>query len=1096
MPDRPVRHRGSDRHRGSTAHVRPVLLVLRRVRTQAALVAMVTALVVAGATVLGLCTLLLTTAQDQALVAAVRTTDPSSVQVVAAVTLADDATATDAAAQAVADVSATTGTAFAALPTTMSVWASSTPLYLPPLPDDDPRQAYLLDGDDVAQHATLTAGRWPTGGPVAEVALLDSTAALLGVAPGSTIALAGTAQHLGEAPADPLTVLVVGTFASRRGDQAWNRDPLDAAGYAPRGADLATYGPFVVAPGTLVGHRPLARFQVVLTPDLRGATTSTIGQAGDGLAGLRAALDERLGARAQGVALTNSYPQALQQMRDQLGVTASGVLVAALLATALAGTALGLAARLLADRRATERALLAARGAAPRQLAVQAAAEALVLAGLATGLGVPLSVLAFRAVARIPRLARAGLDAGVAPTPALVVTVACAALVLSGVLVVASLRSREAGGRASRRGVIARSGVDALLVALAVLGYLQLRAHGVATGAAADPVLVAAPVLCLVAGAVVALRLLPWVARLAELHAARSARLVLPLAAWEVARRRHSTAGAFLLVLATASATFGLAFVATWERSQSDQADAQVGTQLEVDPGGVAPIVEGQALAAATGGIPVAVTQRPVALGSHVGLDAGGAATQLLATDLSQDQGLRVGRPPTGTTWAAVTAGLAQVRPAGPLLPAGSPLRLVLTGSAVDGTPVVATPSVVIEDRWGGQSVLDGSPVSLDGEPHEVDVALDAGSDGLPLPDGLRLVALELRLGLGAGAGSAQTSAGTTVVTVQTELLGASTGDASGRPTWSGATATDSWQITRILAVSESDDAAGVSVTAAATVFLTGLLYPGANILVAAGAPVAEVPVVVTTALADELGVGPGDRLSLTVGDAVVDARVTGVVPYLPSVAASRAVLADRTTLSRALLGVDDLGALTDRWWVGGLADPPAAAAAVTAAGLGQPVTRDAAAAQLRDGPLRMAFLAATWTLVAAAGLLALSGAAAHVAASIGARAVEVARLLGLGMSRAAVRAVFLAQHGAICLVAVATGVLVGAGITQAVGPLLVVSSTGARPVPDAVVVWPWLSLAVAVGVLGLGSALVAVPVAAAAVRRASASHLRMDVAP
>ncbi|WP_291753906.1 hypothetical protein [Cellulomonas sp. 73-92] len=1075
---------------------RPTRLVLRRARAQAGLVAMVTALVVAGATVLGLCSLLLTTVRDQALVAAVRGTDPASVQVVAAVTLADDATAADAAARALAEVSDTTQTALAAFPTTTSVWATSTRLLLDPAPDGGLRQTYLLDGDDVAAHATLTAGRWPTSGAAAvtEVALPDSAARLLGVASGSTISLTGAPQHAGEPPADPRTVLVVGTFTPRRGDQAWTRDPLDAAGYATYalGAALPAYGPLVVAPGTLVGHQPVARFSVVLTPVLSGATTSRIATAERDLGGLRRALDERLGERASGVALANPYPETLQQVRAQLGVTASVVLVAALLAGALAGTALGLAARLLADRRAAEHTLLVARGAASRQLAAHAAAEALVLALVAAALSIPLSLAAFRALARIPRLARAGMDAAAAaPTAVLVATVGGAALGLSGVLVVVSLRSRGTRGRAWRHGLVARSGVDLVLVALAVLGYLQLRAHRVALGAAVDPVLVAAPVLCLAAGAVLALRVLPWVARLAEVHAARSSRLVLPLAAWELARRRHSTAGAFLLVLATATTTFGLTFVATWERSQADQADAQVGAQLQVDPGAVAPIAEGRALGAATGGSPMAVTQRSISLGSLIGADTSGHATQLLATDLRAGHGFEVGRPPAGTTWAAATAGLATVDPAGPLLPAG-PLRLVLTGDTADGTPVVATPSLVVEDPWGGQAVLDGGPVPLDGAPHELRIA--TGPDAVPLPDRLRLVALDLGLALGDGAAPSPDANQTSVVTVRTVLLGATAG--SGSSDWFGSTSTDPWQIARGAQATEAGDPAGVGVTASATVSLTGLLYESGRLVVVAGSPVADVPVVVTAGLADELGAQPGGRLSLTVGQSQLDGRITGVVPYLPSIVAPRGVLADRTTLDRALLGAGDLSPLTDRWWVSGLADPRAAAAAVTAGGLGAPQTRDAVAAQLRDGPLRMAILAATWLLVAAAALLALWGTAAHVVASIGARAVEVARLLGLGMSRAAVGAALLVQHGGVCLLAVGTGALLGGVVVRLVVPLLVVSSTGAPPVPDVLVVWPWPALAVAVTLLALGSVALAAPVASAAVRRASATHLRMEGQP
>lgn len=1090
--------RRPDAGRGTGARRRAVqrpLLVLHRARAQAGLLTLVTVLALVGTTALGLCALLLTTARDQALETAVRTTEPSSVQVTAAVSLADDATGADVAAEALSQVSATTTAAFGAFATTTSVWATSTARYLAPMPNGDLRQTYLLEGDDVAQHATLAAGRWPVRGDgVKEVALLDSTAHLLDLAPGSTLVVAATPQHLGEAPTDPLTVLVVGTFTPRLGDQTWTRDPLDAAGYAPRGATLPTYGPLVVPAGTLVGRLPLARFHVVVTPDLRGATTATIDSAGNRLSGLRSALEQQLGARVQGLALTDAYPAELQRMRAELGVTASGVLVAALLVTALGGTALGLAGQLLAGRRAAEAMLLRARGAAQRQLVTQATVEALAVTVLAAGLAVPLSVVAFRALARVPRLAAAGLSGRAGVTAALLAAVAVAGLVLGTLLVVGTVGTGPAGRRRSRRGLVARSGADAVLLALAVLGYLQLRAHGVATGADADPVLVAAPVLCLVGGAVAALRLLPWVARLAEAHAGRSRRLVVPLAAWETARRRHSTAGAFLLVLATAGATFGLTFLATWERSQSDQAEAQVATQVEVDPGGAAAVEEGPALARVTGGVPMAVAQRPVALGSHVGLDASGAATQLLATDVARGFGLA--RPPAGSTWGRATAGLASVPPAGPLLSGDGAARLEVTGSAKDGTPLVVTPSLVVQDRGGGQDVRNGPEVPLDGAAHEVDVPLGSGPGDPPPAGGVRVVAIRLALGLAEGAEPPSGFDQSTTLAVRVVLRGAAPGPGSGSTPWFGASPTERWQMIRAVQATEQDGTAGATVTTTADVALVGLLYGSGDLMVVAGRPVDAVPVLVSRALADELGVGPGDRLSLTVGQSTLDARVTGVASYVPSVVAARAVLADRTTLGRALLGVQDLDPLTDRWWVDGLSAPTSAASALTSAGLGRPLVRDDVLAQLRDGPLPMAFVAATWTLVAAACLLALSGTAAHVAAAIGTRGVEVARLLGLGMSRAAVGATFLLQHVAVCVVAVGAGAVVGGAVVRLVGPSLVVSTTGGRPVPPALVVWPWWALAAAVGLLVVGSAAAAVPVTLGAVRRAGASHLRMDVEP
>ncbi len=147
---------------------------------------------------------------------------------------------------------------------------------------------------------------------------------------------------------------------------------------------------------------------------------------------------------------------------------------------------------------------------------------------------------------------------------------------------------------------------------MAVLGYLQLRAHGSGAGSI-DPVLVATPVLCVVAGAVLALRVLPLVAKVAELSARSRRGIVQPLAAWQIARG-NATSGAFLVVLAATSTTFAVVFLGTWQASQEDQAAVAVGTDLAVEaPGG---IDTGSAIAKATGGNVAPVVHRTVTIGS------------------------------------------------------------------------------------------------------------------------------------------------------------------------------------------------------------------------------------------------------------------------------------------------------------------------------------------------------------------------------------------------------------------------------------------------------------------------------------------------
>ena len=124
-----------------------------------------------------------------------------------------------------------------------------------------------------------------------------------------------------------------------------------------------------------------------------------------------------------------------------------------------------------------------------------------------------------------------------------------------------------------------RLGIDLALVVLAVIALWQLRLYGApltrnARGAlGVDPLLVAAPAIGLLAGAVLATRLIPRLAEIGERVLGRRPRDRPPLGARQVARRPlRYTRSALLLVLAAALGTFAAASAATWARSQVDQA--------------------------------------------------------------------------------------------------------------------------------------------------------------------------------------------------------------------------------------------------------------------------------------------------------------------------------------------------------------------------------------------------------------------------------------------------------------------------------------------------------------------------------------------
>jgi len=1074
-------------------------LLLRRGVAQARLLAAVLAVVVAGTVLLGTCALLLTTGADQARQAHLQ--DTPAADLAAGVLIGrvppDALRATEAAEGVLAD-------ALAPFPAPVTTWTTSTMRDLGEEPDGRPRLGYLAGISDLPEQARLLTGRWPDapGTTGAWEAVLPARAAeLLGVGPGDQLVLT---PRTGPRTAG-LAVVLVGTFVPDD-DPAWLADPLGGTGHvaelAPEvgtGEPEPAYGPFVVAAGALLGtDGGLDEVRVTAHPDLAGASAADLGAARGGLTDARAALTTALTGQDAVARVDAPLARTLAGVATQQGVTGSAVLVVALVGTLLAATALGLAARLVAARRAAETALLAARGAGRRQLAGQAAAEALALAVIATAVAVPLSLLAYRGLAALPRLTAAGLDAPGGPTWPLVSAVGAGALALGAVLVAPAVAPATGGAavRRSRRGAVARSGADLVLAGVAVLAFLQLRAHPVTSATGIDPVLVAAPVLCLLAGAVLVLRLLPVLQAAAERAARRSRRLVVPLAAWEVARRPGATGAALLLVLATAAATFGAGYLSTWGTSQVEQASARVGTDVTVPA--VRPALPGQGgtVAAATGGTVSPAASRPVGLGSVVLIGDRAVTPRLVAVDTSVAGDLLRGRPPAGDTWAARTGSLGSAAEpaegAALVVPAAGP-ALTVTGSSATGVLTVR-PVLVVRDALGARSILTGQEVPLDGRAHPVDLQ---DPTGVAPAVGARftVIGVDLDVVLLDPAGLDLALPEPTEVTVQLELAGDPTAGLADDWTARGPLDESAGRV-QVPAVGIAAADGGTALSARAEVRWTAPLVGRAHLLLTAYEPPGSVPVLLSADLADAIGAEPGREVLLQLGGSTVRGDVLGLLPYVPGAAGGPGVLADLEVLARALAATGDLDPLVDGWWAGGVDDPAAAAVALADAGLPGAVTRAGVAAQLRDGPLRAALPAALWLMVGAAVVLALAGSAVHTTAALESRAVEVARLLGLGVPRRSVTRAVLAGHVLVTAIAVLLGAVVGALACRLLTVPMTVSETGEVPVPPPLAQWPWAAGSLLVVGLLLGCSVVAAPVAAALVGRAGSAHLRLGDAP
>jgi hypothetical protein len=613
---------------------------------------------------------------------------------------------------------------------------------------------------------------------------------------------------------------------------------------------------------------------------------------------------------------------------------------------------------------------------------------------------------------------------------------------------------------AGRREMLARSGADLLLVAFAAVGWWQLHARS----ATPDVLETLAPALLLTAGSALALRLVPPALRIADRLARRADGLPLPLAAFEAARRPQAAAAGLLICLAAAVATFGVAFDATWHRSQRDQADLAVGTDLAVSLTTPPAAGQGAAIAAATGAAVVSpAANRPLAIGQWLG--GPGDPPRLVAIDTTHAGQLLRGRLPD---WDSVTGGLAPDGPAGGVpVPAGG--TFTLAGTATGPDPVSVTPRLLLQDASGLRTLCTSEPMLLDRTRRSI--------PGCAPAEGMRLIAVALPVADEAGFAQEATRSRVRV----TLGLPGPAGDVSGWTTVS-AEPIASQLLDPVMS------GAGNSLRMSATVQLAGPPEAALTLVSTAFQAPEAVPVVVSSRLAEGLGVGVGSTLDVTVGFTAVPMRIAGVVPAVPSAPGAAAALADLDTLTRVLAARGDLESPVDGWWVGRPQRND-----VARLHLGSVVTRADETARLTAGPLNAGLPAVLRLLVPAAVLLLLAGVLLHVTHDLRERAVEVARLRGIGMTRREIRTTLLGQHAAILLPLLAVGTLVGVLGTWLITPLLVRSETGAAPLPTVAPSWPWAPELLLLGLLVAGCALSVGVVASIQSRRAGAAQLRVE---
>lgn len=422
--------------------------------------------------------------------------------------------------------------------------------------------------DDATAHTRLTSGRWPEpDAPQLEVVLHAAALDALGVAVDDELT---PESATGEREQDPIKI--VGSYEPRNpSDPLW-RDY--GSGVHRDGERFTVVGPALFSPDDarvppLFGSSSAVW---VLQPDLADAEH---GEA-ERLASEVDHLTDDLRAVPAGTNLDRMFVKAdvssvLRQAGDSATSASAMLRVIVVMLALLAAWAMVFTTQLVANRRAATTALLRARGGSLRTLVRWSLLAGLPLAALSVAAAPALASLAVIPFENVG-------DISITSSPTAWIAAGCAAIAWLAIFVISDVAAGRsiaqvsaANARPPRRAALQRAGLDVLLLVLGAVGLQQLSRPA---GDTPDIVLIAAPPLIAIAGAVVLIRALPWLGRGLAALTSRSSGITASLGAYDVARRPLRLAGvAALIILAINVSIVSSATESTWQRFQSDTVD-------------------------------------------------------------------------------------------------------------------------------------------------------------------------------------------------------------------------------------------------------------------------------------------------------------------------------------------------------------------------------------------------------------------------------------------------------------------------------------------------------------------------------------------
>ncbi|MFC8623695.1 FtsX-like permease family protein [Streptomyces anulatus] len=925
----------------------------------------------------------------------------------------------------------------------------------------------------------ITGGKAPSAadgaGPV-QVALPVVAAEALKLKPGARLTVTDRLRDKKQ------RILVTGVYeAADRSDPYWQLDPLGGRGV--RKLAFTTYGPLLTHPSVLAsGVLAEGETSWLVSADFAELTTGSM----EGLREASAGAPKALAAApvfASGITAKTSLPTLLDQLDRALLVSRSTLMIVAVQLVLLAAYALLLVARLLNSERDGERELLRARGGSRGRITSFAAIEALLLAVPAAVVAPLLAGPLTGLLAERSALSRIGLKVQETSTGTVWLVSAAVALACALAVVAPSLTA-GAGGRRTRAASLpgpVRAGADLGLLLIAAVAYWQLdrqSGSGALSGDQAgnlgiDPLLVTAPALALLAGTVLTLRLLPPAAKLAERRAAKGRGLPAALAGWQFSRRPLRGAGpVLLLVLSVAMGMLAIGQSASWNRSQSDQADFGSGAAVRFVGGHGS----GPATAGAYGSLE-GVRQAAPAYRADVEV-SGGRTAEVLALDTAHaDERMLMRSDLAGGSPRRVFETIAPERAPRPglVLPEDSTrLKLDLRITTVskpsgdslypDPDPPVVT--VLLEDRYGLPYRVLAGPVPVDGRPVPVSFPVSAAGglavtgievDGAAPSDYARkhrVSVSDVRVVAGSGAEhpvpapeSMRWDAAMKLTEYGEDRPGKPPvrNGASGLPDFTydtGVDNEDNWEPT------------------------------SGTLRVTAGRPKsATVKAAATDAYLKSTNAKLGDEIDVTLAGNTIRVTLAEVVRRLPTtgadgasgapdpVAGGGALLLDLKAVTEVLAHRPTATIEATEWWLsaapGDAAKVAAALRALPDTDPAQVLVRAEAAQRLVDDPLGAGPQSALPAVAVVAAALAAVGFAVSASGSRRERSAELGVLRALGAPRRQLARMIAAEQGVLIALALLIGLGIGTVLTRAVVPLIVLTGQADRPVPPVLVELP-----------------------------------------